>query len=215
MATDYASSRAAEEPMGASSLESSVPKWYAVHTFAHHEKRVDARLTSKAVNTFLPLYSIRRSVKGVTAVLEKPLFPGYVFVFIPLLERLKVLQVPGVVKLVGSGGRPTPVAEHEIDSLLKARTMGIPAEPHPYLEIGRRVRITTGPFEGLQGILTRRKGKYRVVLALELIASSFVLDVDSAMVEPVKSIRQVGTAPFVAGDPKSRGGLVGSRLAWR
>jgi transcription antitermination factor NusG len=193
MANYQEPSGGAQENTTYSAPEHSVPKWYAIHTFAHHEKRVDERLSVKNVDTFLPLYSVRRTAKGVTGKIEKPLFPGYVFVFILLSQRLLVLQVPGVVKLVGSGGKPLPVEQQEIDSLLKARAMGIPAEPHPWLEIGRKVRITTGPFEGLQGILTRRKGKHRIVLALELIASSFVLDVDSWMVEPVKSVQQSGT----------------------
>jgi transcription antitermination factor NusG len=170
-------------------LEFSCPKWYAVYTFAHHEKRVNERLAAKNISTFLPLYTTRHRRQSGIVLHEVPLFPGYLFAFIPLFERLKVLQVAGVARLVGTGGKPTPLPEFEIEALRNARTVGIYAEPHPYLEIGRKVRIKAGPFEGLQGILLRRKGKYRVVLSLVLIASSFVLDVDSCDVEPVKDHR--------------------------
>jgi len=186
MTAEHMESSGVFEASDAVWTESATPRWYAVHTFAHHEKRVNERLVGKHVGTFLPLCSVRRRRKSGTVQLEMPLFPGYLFVFIPLLERLKVLQVAGVACLVGTAGRPVPLPECEIESLRKARKMGIPAEPHRHLEIGRKVRIKAGPFEGLQGILTRRKGKNRVVLSLELIASSFVLDMDGYDVEPIK-----------------------------
>lgn len=175
------------EVTDAASKEILVPKWYAVHTFSHHERRVNNWLSAKRLNTYLPLYTARSLRKDIKTLIEKPLFPGYLFVFVPLVERLTVLQVPGVVRLVGFGGKLTPVTEKEIESLRTARAMGVYLEPFAYLEIGQKVRIKAGPFEGFQGILIRRKGKYRVVLSLELITSSFVLDVDSCNVELVKA----------------------------
>jgi transcription antitermination factor NusG len=166
--------------------EYSVARWYAVHTFAHHEKKVHERLLGKKVDAFLPLYSVKRKRKSGPVQLEMPLFPGYLFVFLPLIERLKVLQVAGVARLVGTNGRPTALLDGEVEALRNARTLGIQTQPHRHLEIGRKVRVTAGPFEGLQGVLTRYKGKYRVVLSLELISSSFVLDIDSDDIEPVK-----------------------------
>lgn len=176
------------EVADAASNEILVAKWYAVHTFSHHEQRVNKRLSDKRLNTYLPLYTARSLRKDVKTLIEKPLFPGYLFVFVPLVERLTVLQVPGVVRLVGFGGKPTPLTEQEIESLRTARAMGVYLEPFAYPEIGQKVRIKAGPFEGFQGILIRRKGKYRVVLSLESITSSpFVLDVDSCNVVPVKT----------------------------
>jgi len=163
-----------------------MPKWYAVHTFAHHEKQVKERLAARNVETFLPLYLTTHRWKNRTAHLELPLFPGYLFVYIPLLERLKVLQVSGVARLVGTAGTPIPLPEHEIESLRNARNISVHTEPHPYLEVGRRVRIKAGPFEGFLGILLRRKGRFRVILSLELIRSSFVVDICSSDVEPLK-----------------------------
>ncbi len=209
------------QEFGSSSLESSVPRWYVVHTFSHHERHVDERLTAKNLNTFLPLYVVKRYSKNAAPPIEKPLFPGYLFVFVPLLERLKVLQVPGVVKLVGFGGKPTPLADHEVEALRTARTMGVQTEPHVYIEIGNRVRIISGPFEGFQGILIRHKGRYRVVLAIELIASSFVLDVDSSIVERVKAVGPLGPAvrcpcePFVGKkcSPRNLPGMGGMHVS--
>lgn len=180
-----------EPPTSFRSTEWCIPKWYAVHTFAHHEKHVMKRLAARQLETFLPLYSVTHKWKNRSARLELPLFPGYLFVYIPLLERLKVLQVAGVARLVGAGGSPIPLPECEIESLKTARSLRIQTEPHEYLEVGRKVRVTTGPFEGFQGILLRRKGKFRVILSLELIRSSFVVDVGSSDVELLKDHRVV------------------------
>ena len=161
-------------------------RWYAAYTFSHHEKRVRDQLVAKRVETFLPLYSTVHRWKNRRAKLELPLFPGYVFVRIPLRDRLPVLQAAGVVRLVGTAGKPTPLEDHEIESLRNACDAKIPTEPHSYLRVGRKVRIKTGPFEGFQGILLRRSRKFRVVLSLELIARSFVLDVDISDLETLK-----------------------------
>jgi hypothetical protein len=58
------------------------------------------------------------------------------------------------------------------------------AEPHPFLTAGRRVRLRDGPLMGMQGILLRRKGKFRVVISIGLIQRALSVDADVADVEP-------------------------------
>jgi hypothetical protein len=59
------------------------------------------------------------------------------------------------------------------------------AEPHPFLTVGRRMRVKRGPFEGRLGILFRKRGSLRLVLSLDLIKLSIVTDVEAADVEPI------------------------------
>lgn len=117
--------------------------------------------------------------------LQLPLFPGYLFVRMIVVDRLRVLQVPGVVRLVGFNGQLAALPDAEIDGLKNGLAGGVRAEPHPYLTVGRRVRINAGPLEGREGILLRRKGSLRVVLSIELIQRSIVVDVDAADVQPL------------------------------
>lgn len=159
------------------------PRWYAAYTSANHEKRVAEQLGARSVEHFLPAYSSTRRWKDRRVVLDMPLFPGYVFVRIPLQKRLSVLQVPGVARLVGFGGLPVALPGEEIDALRAGLAGGIPAEPHPYLKVGRRARIKEGPLAGLEGILLRWKGNWRVVLSLELIQRSIVVDIDAYALE--------------------------------
>ena len=159
------------------------PHWYAVYTCANHEKRVAAELQARAVERFLPLYSSVRRWKDRRVNLELPLFPGYVFVRMALRDRLRVLQIPSVVRLVGFNGLPTALPDAEMEVLRSGLSERLRAEPHPFLKVGRGVRIAAGPFAGLEGILKRRKKGLRVVVSLELIQQSVAVEVDQADVQ--------------------------------
>jgi transcription antitermination factor NusG len=162
------------------------PRWYAAYTSANHEKRVAGQFGVREVEHFLPLYASQRRWKDRRVMLELPLFPGYVFVRLALRDRLQVQQVPGVAWLVGFNGTPAALPEEEIETLRKSLGNGIHAAPHPYLTVGRRVRIKAGPLAGMEGVLQRRKGSFRLVISIELIQRSVAVDADAADVEPIR-----------------------------
>jgi transcription antitermination factor NusG len=155
-----------------------------VYTSANHEKRVAAQLVVRELEHFLPLYESMRRWKDRRVLLQLPLFPGYVFVRVALRDRTKVLQVPGVARLVGFNGTPVALPDEEMDALRTGLGRGPRAEPHAYLTVGRRVRIKNGPLAGLKGILLRQKGNWRVVLSLDLIQRSVSVDIDALNIEP-------------------------------
>jgi transcription antitermination factor NusG len=157
--------------------------WYAAYTSANHEKKVAAELQRRSVESFLPLYNSVRRWQDRRVKLEVPLFPSYVFVHLPLQERLRVLQVPGVVRLVGFSNCAAPVPEIEITRIRDILHQGLRAEPHPYLKAGRRVRVRSGPFEGLEGFVVRRKNSTRLVISLELIERAMAVNVEEARLE--------------------------------
>jgi transcription antitermination factor NusG len=161
------------------------PKWYAAYTRSRHEKSVEDLLQRKQIETFLPLYKTVRRWKNGDHRVDLPLFPGYAFVHIAICDRLDVLKVPGVVRLVGFNGMPTPLNDGDVESLRQALSAGIKAVPHPYLTVGRRVRVTAGPLAGREGILVRRKGAMRFVLSIDLIQRSISADVGIGLLEPI------------------------------
>jgi transcription antitermination factor NusG len=158
-------------------------QWYAAYTCANHEKQVATLLDVRAVEHFLPLYRSVRRWKDRRVTLDLPLFPGYVFIRLALQERLRVLEVPGVVRLVGFNGQAAALPDEEMEILRSGLSQSLRAEPHPFLTVGRRVRITGGPFAGLEGVLKRKKSSVRVVVTLELIQRSVAVDVDVADVQ--------------------------------
>ncbi|MFZ0523458.1 MAG: UpxY family transcription antiterminator [Candidatus Acidiferrales bacterium] len=163
----------------------SEPHWYAAYTRGNHERRVAAELASKGVEHFLPLYSSVRRWSDRRVRLDFPLFPGYVFVRLALLEKLRVVRVNGVVRLVGFNGQPAALPDDEMEILCSGLARSARAEPHPYLTAGRKVRMRSGPLAGLEGILLRRKSGLRVVVSIHMIQRSVSVDADAADVEPL------------------------------
>jgi transcription antitermination factor NusG len=157
-----------------------MPKWYAVCTRSNHEKCAAAQLDQRSIEHFLPLYESVRKWKDRRKLLEFPLFPGYLFVRIPLQERLRVLLTPGVVRLVGFDNRPAAVPDEQIEALRTVSVHGVHSVPYPYLSVGRKVRITRGALIGMEGALVRKKGRVRLVLSIDLIRQSAMIEVDSA-----------------------------------
>src|SRR5437016_14512391 len=92
-------------------------RWYAAYTRAQHEKRVAQQLDERAIERCLPMYEAVHCWKDRRMRVQVPLFPGYVFVRIPLQNRLDVLRIPSVVRLVGFSGEPTPLPKEEIEGL--------------------------------------------------------------------------------------------------
>lgn len=154
------------------------PRWYAAYTSANHEKRVAEQLGVRNVEHFLPLYASVRRWKDRRVTLQLPLFPGYVFVRMALRDRLIVQQVPGLARLVGFNGEPAALRDEEIGALRASLASGVCVKPHPYLQVGRRVQVKSGPMTGLQGILLKRKGRLRVVISIELIQRSVAMEMD-------------------------------------
>jgi transcription antitermination factor NusG len=168
-----------------SSTDSAQLRWYAAYTYANHEKRVREQLEQRSVESFLPVYETVRRWKDRRMHLQMPLFPGYVFVRMELVDRLRVLQVPSVVRLVGFNGHLSALPDEEIDGLKKGLAGGVRAEPHPFLTAGRRVRLKSGPLAGMQGILLRWKGNLRVVISIGLIQRAVAVDAEAADVEAI------------------------------
>lgn len=165
-----------------------------MYTRSRHEKQVREQCDRRSIESFLPLYETTHRWKDREKQVQLPLFPGYVFVRIALDYRLNVLQIPGVVCLVGFSGSPTPLHEEEIEGLRKGLSRGVRAIPHPYLATGQPVRVKAGPLAGLEGILLRRKGQLRVVLSLDLLKRSVVVDVERADIEHMSDRAQLRSA---------------------
>jgi len=161
------------------------PRWYAVKTRSRHEKSVSRLLEGKSVQVFLPVYASVHRWNDRNAVVSQPIFPGYVFARICLADRIQILSVPGVVNFVGPQGRPASIPEEELAALRLCLDRQVRMEPHPFLVVGHRVRIRQGLLADMEGVLVRKKGQFRLVLSVNLIARSVAVEVDANDVVPV------------------------------
>lgn len=164
-------------------IQDAQPRWYALYTCARHEKRVAEQIERRQLSCFLPSYRCVRRWKDRRKELELALFPGYVFVHMSLTSKLKVLQVPGAVRLVSFHGQPAALPAEEIEALRNRISGSAKIEPHPYLRAGRKVRVHSGPFQGLEGVIVRRKDRYRLIFSIDLIQRSLAIELDEADLE--------------------------------
>ena len=165
------------------SLAAQPRSWYAVYTASNREKRVEHYLRLKGVDVFLPLYSITKRWRNRTTVkVELPLFRGYLFVRIASTERVRVLEAPAVVSIVGNGREPLALPDNEIDTLRKE--LGLrQVDPFPYLKVGQRARIRSGALAGLEGVIVRKDERLQVVVSIDAIMRSFAVHVHADEVE--------------------------------
>src|ERR1700733_11539888 len=88
----------------------SMEQWYAAYTLSCQEKRVGQHLYARHIEFFLPVHkTVSRWKNGLRVLIERPLFPGYVFVKIDCRERIRVLELPGVHSIVRAGRQPIAV----------------------------------------------------------------------------------------------------------
>jgi transcription antitermination factor NusG len=174
--------------------------WFAAYTNSHHEKRVASHFGERRIESFLPLYlALHRWKNRCEVDLDLPLFPNYVFVHIDPRDRIRVLEVPGVLSLVGFGRTLAPLSDFEIEALRSCIGQR-KIEPHPYLVIGERVRIKAGPMTGMEGVLVRKKSNFRVVLALDVIMQCVAVEVDADDLEPAAKHARRAVLPLAFGD---------------
>ena len=100
------------------------PRWYVLFVRTNQEKRVAESLAARAVEHYLPCYSSIRKWKDRRIRLEIPLFPGYIFVRLPLLDKRNVLTVPNIVSLVGNSRGAAEMAEEEIQGIRRGLEQG-------------------------------------------------------------------------------------------
>lgn len=160
-------------------------QWYAAYTCAQHEKTASQQISAKDIEVLLPTATVERRWKDRTVRLQVPLFRGYVFVRMHLEDRLKVLSVSSVVRLVSFNGKPATIDSSEIEGIRRCLTGGYRVKSHPYLSQERRVRIKSGTLQGVEGVIVRHDNRCRLVLSIQLLQQALAVELDSCEVEPV------------------------------
>ena len=181
-----------EDTLGSSKPPSadSPAAWHALYTRYQHENIVDQLLREKGFETFLPLYQVHRQWKDRVRQLWVPLFPSYVFIRGGLERRLEIVTTTGFHAIVGSGERAGEITAAEMEAIRQLIETRLKVEPHPFLRVGDRVRVKTGPLAGFEGILTRKKNQHRLVLSVELLQQSVATEVDACQVERIETGRR-------------------------
>ena len=164
--------------------------WYAVWIKSRQERVAAARLAYFGISTYLPLQSELRLWSDRQQSIEMPLFPGYLFVRVDLKSgnKLRVLQTPGVVGIVGNGSEPVPIPDEQIDSVRTAILCGAKSSTQAFLEEGESVRVVRGALAGIEGSFVRFGSRSHLIITIEMIQRSVEVSISERDVEPVASM---------------------------
>lgn len=159
--------------------------WFAIQTRPRFEKKVNGELQEKGVRTFLPLSTVTHHWSDRRKLVQLPIFPGYVFVRIAPSHdvRVSVLQTNGVHSFVGVRNMGIPIPDCEIDAIQSVVEGGATVEPYPHLNIGQRVRIRGGCFDGVCGVLLTVNGDRSLIVSVNLIQRSVAMRIEGYEVE--------------------------------
>jgi transcription elongation factor/antiterminator RfaH len=153
--------------------------WYVLHTKSRHENVVYDGLLKKSMEAFLPKVRVRSRRRDRKAMIQVPLFPGYLFIKTDLHphHHLEVVKTVGAVRLIGSKQGPVPVPDETVESLKIMVAAGSPVTTGNRLRRGDRVMVVSGPFAGVVGTFVRYGGKGRVVVNIEALGQNAGVDV--------------------------------------
>ena len=145
--------------------DSAAKQWYIVHTYSGFEERVRENLQQriealgmrdKFGEVKIPTETVIEMKGGKKREMQRKFFPGYILVEMDMADDAwhLVKNTPKVTGFVGTGKKPTPLTQEEVDSILNqvVTTKEKPKPKHVY-EHGEHVRITDGPFTNFTGVV--------------------------------------------------------------
>jgi transcription antitermination factor NusG len=160
-------------------------KWFAVYTLPNNEKSLVKHLEIRRIESFLPTCASTRTWKNRQHVqIVKPLFPSYLFVRIWPMERSRVLQSPGALRIIGNCRHPLSISNPEIE-FLRSDFYRQRVEPYRDLVVGKYVRIKSGPMQGVQGTLVQKRNSMKFVVTIEMINQNAAIEVAGDEIETV------------------------------
>ena len=141
--------------------------WFVVHTYAGYENKVKANLMTRihsmnvedrVFEVVIPMEDVMEIKQGRKQVVQKKVFPGYLLVRMYLDDDswYVVRNTPGVTGFVGSGAKPTPLSDREIERILHDKPEEEKKKLKPRLEFEEQesVRVISGPFANFTGTIS-------------------------------------------------------------
>jgi transcription antitermination factor NusG len=152
--------------------------WYVVYTRSRHEKKVHDELALQQRTVYLPLVQTTSVWSDRLKIIEKPLFPSYVFVWLTgKQDSFKTLQIKGTVDFVRIGGQLSVVRESEIEQIkMLIRHCSNIELVQSDIKIGEKRLITAGPLVGFECETLSYKGKDKIIVRIESLKQNIIAE---------------------------------------
>ena len=156
-------------------------RWFVAHTKPRCEKKFFEHCRRGLMAVTLPCYASVHKYRGKTAVFQKPLFPGYVFLHMAPRLRASVVQNDLVANLLEVADQNT--LEAQLHDIMLALASGLVVQLAPEIGTGARVRIKTGPLRGVEGFVEDRRGPDTILLRLDFISQAAAVQIGAELLE--------------------------------
>jgi transcriptional antiterminator NusG len=171
-------------------------KWYIVHAYSNFEKKVAETLREQAKaqgledkfsEILVPTEDVVEIRRGRKINTERKFFPGYVLVKMELTDEAYhlVKNTPKVTGFLGSGNKPIPVSEREVQRIVGAIEEGV-ERPKPTIrfDIGEKVKVTDGPFASFDGVVESvDEERARLRVSVSIFGRATPVDLEYGQVE--------------------------------
>lgn len=158
-------------------------RWQVVYTKARQEKALARELLQRGIPFYLPLIAKEGISRGRRIASHMPLFTGYVFLLGSEDERLSTLQTNRISRILEVDDADSLL--HDLWQIRQLIESGAPLTAESRLVPGDRVRVKHGPFAGLEGVVLQRRGKTRLLVAVNFLQQGASVAVDDFYLEPI------------------------------
>jgi len=162
-------------------------KWFVLYTKPRWEKKIDATLIRKGVESWCPLQKIEKQWSDRKKIIEDPLFKSYVFVHIDELEKTNVLMTDGVLNFVYYLGKPAIIKDEEINTIkmyLAEKDARISIISEEGFRSGEKIRVNFGVFMDKEGTVLRGSKK-KVYVQLQSLGQVMVVEFPAEYLSPI------------------------------
>lgn len=166
--------------------KNAINNWYVLYTFSKHEKKVATNLARAGIESFLPLHTTVRQWSDRKRKVTLPLFPNYLFVKTNPYNFWRITDINGVIRFVSDGKTPVPVSQSTIQSVQKVVNGEFVLKDF-LIGQGEKVKVVQGPFSGIEGKFVKYRNKNMLVIEIELIKRSIMLEVKPLQIQTIKS----------------------------
>lgn len=158
-------------------------RWHVLRTLSRQEKAVGRTLASAGYEIFLPLVSQVRIYGHRKRKTDSPLFPGYVFLWGPLEAAYFAMESGRIAQIIRVADQKR--LDHELKQIRMAFDGRAQLDPYPFLRVGHRVRVTQGPFRGIEGIVDERRSPDRLILVIDALGRATCMEIDASILAPI------------------------------
>ena len=146
--------------------------WYVIHTKPRQEQRALANLIQQGYQCFLPMLTLEKLKRGRLHLVEEPLFPRYLFIYLDNSRHgqnwAPIRSTIGISSLVSFGNTPAKI-DVGLIALLQAQQDGLAVAPERLFHQGQVLLVSDGPFAGLEAIYQMQSGENRAMVLIELM----------------------------------------------